>query len=179
MKTLLSLSFIFFLACNNKKTTALENEVDSLKKELNNVYKPGLGEFMSSIQMHHAKLWFAGINGNWQLADFEMHEIREIMDDIEKYCADRPETKSLRSNLSSAIDSMNHAIGKQDVAIFKEKFLYLTSSCNDCHRANAFGINVVTIPTAPPVTNQDFKAVIKEVHVDTPGSILADSTRKK
>ena len=35
---------------------------------------PGFEEFMSNIQAHHAKLWFAGQNHNWKLADFEIHE---------------------------------------------------------------------------------------------------------
>ena len=58
-------------------------------------YKPGLGEFMSGIQVHHAKLWFAGTAANWKLADFEVGEIKETLDDVEKYCTDRPELASL------------------------------------------------------------------------------------
>jgi len=49
-------------------------------------YKPGFGEFMGGIQVHHEKLWFAGTNQNWKLAGFEIHEIKESMDDIRKYC---------------------------------------------------------------------------------------------
>lgn len=37
---------------------------------------------MSGIQVHHAKLWFAGEAGNWGLSDFETKEIRETIDDI-------------------------------------------------------------------------------------------------
>ena len=54
-------------------------------KERPPAYTPGLGEFMSGIQVHHEKLWFAGKAGNWQLADFETGEIRETIDDIQKY----------------------------------------------------------------------------------------------
>ena len=40
---------------------------------------PGLGEIMSGIQIHAAKLYFAGHAGNWPLVEFEMGEIDEAM----------------------------------------------------------------------------------------------------
>lgn len=51
------------------------------------------GEFMSSVQAHHIKLWFAGTNKNWPLAYFEIKEIMELVDDIQKFETDREETK--------------------------------------------------------------------------------------
>ncbi|HVX51453.1 MAG TPA: hypothetical protein VHB48_14915, partial [Chitinophagaceae bacterium] len=50
---------------NNQQLLA---KIDSLQKQLDSAYKPGLGEFMGGIQMHHAKLYFAGQSGNWKLA---------------------------------------------------------------------------------------------------------------
>ena len=88
---------IFFLsACDQKNgdTQVLQNRIDSLENKLADTYKPGFGEFMSNIQVHHNKLWFAGKNENWELADFEINEINENLDDIKKYCKDRPETNS-------------------------------------------------------------------------------------
>jgi hypothetical protein len=167
------------MACNNRHTASLDKQIDSLKQQSNNGYKPGLGEFMSTIQMHHAKLWFAGINGNWQLADFEINEIKETKNDIQRFCAGRPETKSLNDFLSPGIDSVNYAIGKQDIGMFKNKFTFLTSSCNNCHKSNGFGINVVTIPTAPPVTNQDFKPMIKQEVLKPVAKETIDSTRRQ
>jgi len=178
MKTIFFLLLVICMSCNNSnKTTLLEKRVDSLKEQLSYTYKPGLGEFMSTIQMHHAKLWFAGINGNWQLADFEINEIKESIEDIEKFCPERPEIKSLASYLPSGIDSINYAIGKQDIKVFKDEFLFLTSSCNNCHKANGYGINVVTIPTTSPVSNQDFKPVIKQ-ELMNPVVQMSDSAKK-
>mgnify|MGYP001792296011 CR=1 FL=1 len=42
----------------------LQQKVDSLQQQLAKTYKPGFGEFMSGIQIHHAKLWFDGKNQN-------------------------------------------------------------------------------------------------------------------
>ena len=176
MKIISALFFLFITACNgDRETASLTKQIDSLKQQLSNSYKPGFGEFMTSIQMHHAKLWFAGINGNWQLADFEINELKEIMGDIQKFCRERPETKSLNDFLSPGIDSMYQAIGKQDKEIFKSKFAHLTASCNNCHRENGYGMNIVTIPTVLPVGNQDFKPVIKQEMLRPARHQLSDS----
>jgi hypothetical protein len=96
-KVLIFLITLSFFSCDHSSsnTETLQQKVDSLQIAVKNTYKPGLGEFMSQIQVHHAKLWFAGKYQNWELADFEVGEIREALDDIPKYCSDRPEVKSL------------------------------------------------------------------------------------
>ena len=43
-------------------------------------YEPGLGEFMMATQLRHAKLWFAGKSHNWDLAAYEIDEIKEGLD---------------------------------------------------------------------------------------------------
>lgn len=100
----------------------LQNRVDSLEQKLNDSYKPGFGEFMSGIQEHHSKLWFAGQNQNWKLADFEIHEIMEAVDDIQKYETDRPENKLIKM-IEPAIDSVNRAISQKNQAQFKRSFI--------------------------------------------------------
>ena len=45
----------------------------ALAKEL----APGLGEYMSTIQLHAGKLWFAAKASNWELAAYELHELEE------------------------------------------------------------------------------------------------------
>lgn len=132
--------------------------VDSLQKLLNETYKPGLGEFMSGIQLHHAKLWFAGQNQNWPLADFEVHEIMESLDDIQAYCRERPEIKSI-GMIRPPIDSVTKAIEQKDLLHFKNSFMVLTATCNECHKATDHGFNVVIVPTSLPVVNQEFKPI--------------------
>lgn len=151
---------VIMIACNQRspEVKALESKIDSLQEELNKTYKPGFGEFMSGVQVHHAKLWFAGINQNWPLADFEMHEITESIESIKQYCNDRPETKAI-AMIDPAMDSVGTAITKMNPDLFKSSFVLLTKTCNDCHLATEHAFNVVTIPSSPPVVNQDFKPV--------------------
>lgn len=158
MEKLLFVAVIFLFSCNQHSTdTAILNKkIDSLQTELANSYKPGLGEFMSEIQIHHAKLWFAGKYENWQLADFEVGEIQEALDDIPKFCSDRPEVKSI-GIIDPAIDSLSAAIKAKDESRFDSSFTLLTATCNDCHKATNHGFNQIKIPDIPPVSNQVFK----------------------
>jgi len=146
------------MACNEQTNEVqhLQSKIDTLQKQLDNRYRPGLGEFMTGIQLHHAKLWFAGQNQNWLLADFEIHEIQESLDDINEFCKDRPEVKSI-GMLKPAIDGVSEAIRRKDLQSFKANFTILTNTCNNCHKATDHGFNVVIIPTNPPVSNQDFR----------------------
>jgi hypothetical protein len=106
--------------------------------------------------MHHAKLWFAGNAQNWKLADFEVGEIRETLDDVRKYCADRPELASLPM-IGPAMDSISSAVKQENLPKFKSAFILLTNTCNNCHRATKHEFNVIRVPQTPPFTNHVFE----------------------
>src|SRR3569833_4133916 len=114
----MAICFIMIGCSQSGNNQQLQAKIDSLQQKLNTAYKPGLGEFMMGIQEHHAKLWFAGINKNWALADFEVHEIGESLEDIKQYCTDRPEVKSI-GIINPAIESINKAIKQKSVEQFK------------------------------------------------------------
>lgn len=111
---------------------------------------------MSGIQMHHAKLWFAGSAANWKLSQYEADELKELFENIKTYVKDREEVKSL-DMIFAPIDSMNASIKNKDADGFKRNFTYLTNTCNSCHTTVNFEFNVITIPKVPPVSNQDFE----------------------
>lgn len=153
---LIILTFVFF-ACNQRTDNkVLQNRIDSLESKLADTYKPGFGEFMSGIQTHHSKLWFAGQNENWKLADFEVHEIMEAIEDIQKFQTERKESQMI-GMINPALDSINNAIQQKNPALFKSSYTLLTYTCNNCHRAADFEFNVVKIPDTQPFSNQDFK----------------------
>jgi hypothetical protein len=155
-----SITIILFIliSCNHaeNKNADLQKQVDSLQARLANTYRPGFGEFMSEIQVHHEKLWFAGDNQNWLLADFEINEIKESLADIREYCTDRPESKDLQM-IDAPIDSINTAIQQKNNELFKKDFVLLTVTCNSCHQATNHGFNVIKQPDTPPFSNQVFK----------------------
>lgn len=145
-------------ACNQQRdnTKVLQNRIDSLEQKLADTYKPGFGEFMSGIQAHHSKLWFAGQNENWKLADFEVHEIMEAIEDIQKFQTERKESQMI-GMINPALDSINNAIQQKNSTLIKSSYILLTNTCNNCHRSANFEFNVVKIPDTQPFSNQDFK----------------------
>ena len=155
---IIAFSAIAFVSCNNSKVENMQKDIDSLKLEINNSYKPGLGEFMLTTQMHHAKLWFAGINENWPLANFETMEIKETLDNAVKYLPERIETKDIPM-IYPALDSLQASINKKDLKKFTDNFKVLTETCNNCHRTVNYQFNVIKVPTSEPVSNQEFKPV--------------------
>ena len=147
-------------SCASNSNNAGAARIDSLERQVTELkvkYKPGLGEIMMGIQTHHAKLWFAGLNNNWKLAAYETDELKEMADQAKDIETDRPEVKDIPM-LYPAIDSLSQAIKQKNTGAFKAGFLLLTNTCNTCHTAHHFEFNVITLPSAPPVTNQDFKA---------------------
>ncbi len=157
-KTVIILLTITILSSCQKSGNSkdLQTRIDSLEIKLSESYKPGFGEFMGNIQIHHAKLWFAGENQNWKLADFEMNEIKENLEGIQKYCSDRTETKSIEM-INPAMDSLSNAILKKNKERFQRNYTNLTNSCNSCHQATNHEYNVIVIPKNPPFSNQDFQ----------------------
>ncbi|MBI1342426.1 MAG: hypothetical protein GC171_05770 [Terrimonas sp.] len=158
------IAFLMLLAvaaCSQQtgNTAQLQAQIDSLQNKLDRTYKPGFGEFMSSIQVHHNKLWFAGTNGNWKLADFEINEIKESLGDIKLFCTDRPEANSI-GMIEQPLQNVSNAIQQKSITEFKSNYTILTSTCNSCHQATQHEFNIITIPTAPPYTNQSFKPAL-------------------
>lgn len=142
-----------FYACSSD--SALQDRVNKLETKLSETYKPGFGEFMGYIQIHHAKLWFAGKNENWDLADFEIKEIKETFGNLQKYETDRPEIQTIPM-IFPALDSISTAISGKNAEGFNKSFRLLTKTCNLCHQAVGYGFNRVKIPEEPPFSNQIF-----------------------
>ena len=149
---------LLLISCGaqNKEPQVSKQTIDSLSQKLAHTYRPGLGEFMLGIQIHHAKLWFAGQAQNWALAEFETGEITEALEAIKEYCTDRPEIKSLPM-IGPSMDGIAEAVKKKDLASFKAGFTLLTNNCNNCHTATHHEFNVIKIPDSPPFSNQEFK----------------------
>lgn len=127
-------------------------------------YAPGLGEIMTLNQMRHTKLWFAGEAGNWPLAAYELDELQEGLDDAVLY---HPTHKDAPLRIADLIPemtktpmaTMREAIASHDTRRFEAAFDGLTASCNACHKAAAFGFNVVRRPPYNPYPNQVFEPV--------------------
>lgn len=161
--TIILIAF-FMISCSSKyekRIQELQTQLQNQQELLNSTYKPGFGDLMSNLQNHHNKLWFSGINENWELADFTMHEIEETVEDIKDIHADREETKSIFI-IEPAIESMEKAIDEQNIEDFKNEYIVLTNACNTCHKATGYEFISIQTPTLPSYTNQNFSRLTKE-----------------
>lgn len=163
MKAVKSISFIiaailFIVSCtqSSKNEEALQEKINELQEQLQYTYRPGIGDLMGSIQKHHNKLWFAGTNENWELADFAIHEIEEGFDDLNTLHGDRDELKSL-AMIQPALKELKKAIEQQDATAFKEGYKVLNTTCNSCHSSAGFGFIKIATPISPSLSNQDYR----------------------
>lgn len=143
----------------------LQARVDSLFKltdDMKEQYKPDLADIMLGIQVHHSKLWFAGINENWKLAQFEIVEVKEAFEKIEELYPihdSMPIAQLIPAMISSNIVSMEKAIEQKNKLSFIEKYNALSNSCNNCHKEVKKEFNVITTPDHNPFPDQVFKNV--------------------
>ncbi len=130
----------------------LRRQVDSLKQQV-----PGLGEYMSGVQLHISKLWFAAQALNWDLASYELNELGEAIEGAEALRATRDSvniTAVLQSLHDTQLDLLTRSVRSRHRQAFLDAYSQTIATCNGCHRAAGYGFIHIITPTAPPVTNQ-------------------------
>ncbi len=122
-------------------------------------YAPGLVEFMMTLQVHHAKLWLAGNARNWDLADYQADELKELIEEIAKRVPEYkgvPVGKMIEASTMPPIEDLEGAIKARDSKKFATAFDQLTSACNACHAAANRGFIVIQRPASSSFPGQSF-----------------------
>lgn len=128
-------------------------------KETSKVYIPGIEQFMNVIQSEHAKLWYAAQARNWDLANYQLGEIKEIMGDLQELYPkfkDLPLADMFDKVITGEIAELEKALDKKDSKAFGAGYAKLNDACNSCHQATGMGFVVIQTPKAPAFPNQDF-----------------------
>lgn len=153
------MSFLVLAACNpgtQDRNNILLTRIDSLEHKLQTAYVPGTGEIMNNIiQPHHIKLWMAGNNKNWTLAEYELHLLSGGFKRIEKYHAGTREAAAVKM-IYPEIDSVMEAIYNQQVAIFRRHYQLMTNTCNSCHQATGNAYVIISVPGNQSFGDQQF-----------------------
>jgi hypothetical protein len=157
--TILIPLLMLFVACNerNNSTQKLQVQIDSLQNKLNNAYTPGTGEIMENIRVHHAKIWLAGQNQNWALASYEESLIESGFKRIQKFHGESDVAKAA-AMIEPAMDSVMSATQQKNPEFFKRSYIFMTTTCNNCHTVTNHPFNVITIPETSDFRNQSFKS---------------------
>ena len=124
------------------------------------VYVPGLEQFMNVILIEHNKLWFAAKARNWELANYELGEIKEVMGDVQDVVPtfkNLPLAQMLDAVITKEIVELEKAIEAKDFKKFAAGYDKLNAACNACHQGTENGFVVIQRPTRPAFTNQDYR----------------------
>jgi hypothetical protein len=115
--------------------------------------------YMGYFQRFSDKLYFAGSNGNWDLADFYLEEIEETAEKLEKGNIE-DEGVNLSALISSVllpqVKKMEETLAKKDVKAFQEQYPLMIGSCNKCHTLAKHPFVVIKQPTSPTHGNQEY-----------------------
>ncbi len=114
---------------------------------------------MGAAQLRHFKLWFAGRLQNWELAGYEVDQIRKSFEVASLYnrkLGDQDIAGKIKIDSYPPLDALKSAVESHDSPRFTVEFEKLTAACNACHEATHFGFIQIRVPTASPFSDQLF-----------------------
>ena len=129
------------------------------KPEPGKTFVPGIEQFMGVMQNQHVKLWFAARANNWDLADFQIGEIKELLGDVQDLYPkfkSMPFADMIDAVIVGPVVDVEKAVAAKDGTKFSAAFDKLTAACNSCHEAVGVGFVVIQRPTVNPFSNQNF-----------------------
>jgi hypothetical protein len=145
---------------------ALQDSLKRMQAELTSTKElaPGLGEYMTTIQLHAGKLWFAAKAANWDLAEYELDELKETMEAAKSLNAEKNGVKIsivLDSVLQTQVAHLAESIKRKSSTEFQKSYDETLNTCNGCHTESGYKFIRIIRPAAPPVTNQQWEISVK------------------
>jgi hypothetical protein len=126
-----------------------------LKSPSADQYVPRLGDIMSAAQTRHHKLWMAGKAQNWELAAYELRQLKANLIEAAVFYSGIPVGNV--TTLEPSLQSMSDAIDAKDSRKFAKGLGELTEGCNACHRSLKRSFVVMKVPSDQnPFANQQF-----------------------
>ncbi|HEY7166194.1 MAG TPA: hypothetical protein VIB79_16605 [Candidatus Binatia bacterium] len=151
---------------NDRMLAAVQDSLQKVQTDLAAAKElaPGLGEYMTTIQLHAGKLWFAAKAVNWDLAQYELDELKETMEAAKALNEEKNGVKIsnvLDSVLQSQVAELDKSIKSKSSIVFQKSYDETLSACNGCHTEVGFKFIHIVRPSAPPVTNQQWEMSAK------------------
>lgn len=146
--------------------SALQDSIKRLQADVANAkdLMPGLGEYMTTIQLHAGKLWFAAKAANWELAQYELDELKETMEAAKGLNAEKNGIKIsnvLDSVLQAQVAELDKSIKSKNQSEFQKSYDETLDACNGCHTEAGYKFIHIIRPSAPPVSNQKWEPAPK------------------
>ena len=124
--------------------------------------QPGLGVIMQEIGRRFTAIFYAARTGNWDLANYQLKELREAQEVGE---ITRPKRKDAlvsfeESFLGNAENpqegTLQDAINKKNFAAFNKSFKAAIGGCNGCHQSTGFPFIKYRLPKSSELPLQFF-----------------------
>jgi hypothetical protein len=126
-----------------------------LKSPSADQYVPRLGDIMGAAQARHHKLWLPGKAQNWELAAYELRQLKANLVEAAVFYSGIPVGNV--TTLEPSLQSMSDAIDAKDSRKFAKGLGELTEGCNACHRSLKRSFVVMKVPSdQKPFANQQF-----------------------
>jgi hypothetical protein len=111
--------------------------------------QPGLGTVMIEYGNRFYTMYYAAMNGNWELAAYQLKEAREIQEVGETTRSAR--AAMLKNFEATWLEPLNNTINAKDWKAFQTAYNNTINGCNGCHVANGFPyIKYTTLSSSPP-----------------------------
>jgi hypothetical protein len=127
------------------------------------IYRPSLADLMTAtIQPRHIKLGLAGQEKNWQLAAYELGNLKGTFDRTAQAWPIYRMTNMadlIEGTTKAPMDDVATAIKAADAVKFNEAYEQLTETCNACHQSTDHGLVVIRVPKVSPYPDQEFRPV--------------------
>jgi hypothetical protein len=118
-------------------------------------FVPRLGDIMSTIQVRHVKAWYAGKAANWDLAEFELRQLKANLLQAAVLYAGIPVSNI--TTMATPLQALEDAVATKDSKRFTTAFSEFTAGCNGCHVSMARSFIAIRIPTEQqPLGDQVF-----------------------
>ena len=141
---------IGFLACNSQTEikTAQGYWIKGTEQEKVNIIEHqfrGFDKSMVEVGYRYQELYWAGEDGNWDYANYQLDKIKRVIDDgLER----RPKrAKSAEHFLTKILPEFKAALKSKDTQLFNKSFKAMTISCNRCHTKEKVPFFTVGVPT--------------------------------
>ena len=156
-----TLAVVFGFLLAQSGDTSAQNAPAAATSPAPTAYNPGVGELMNLIvQPRHTKLWLAGHEANWTLAEYEIKELRSALANVAKsrpVFRERSVAESVNMFMGGAFGAVDDAIRDRDATKFNAAYATLNAGCNACHTAMNQPQVVIKTPEQPTYPDQDFR----------------------
>ena len=124
-------------------------------------FKPAMDDLMTMlVQPRHIKLYYAGQAKNWQLAAFQINELRgalaRIGRTIPNYRNINVDT-AVASIFADKLKAVGDAVKAADLSQFNTAYGEMTAACNDCHKGMEHSFLVIKVPEMGGFPDQEFR----------------------